>query len=357
MLFRSDAARWCEGLERFEALAMSRPLADWAAEADVPVAELSALAELYGANAPAAILVGWGMQRRSNGSAIVRCLDALGLITGNVGVSGGGVSFYFRRRGAFDTRFVHVAPPPRELCEPTFGEEIMAARDPAVRAVWITAGNPVAMLPDSHATARALSSRDFVAVVDSTLTDTARLATVVLPCATMLEDDDVVGAYGHHHLSVVRPAVRTAGAWTDYEIVQALAARTGLAEHFAGDARSWQRRMLHALPLEALERGSARNPLAPTVAFAGRVFPTPSGKARILTELPPAAARPTADFPLLLHALSTPASQSSQWSPAEPEARAEARVHPEAAAGLPDRATARLRSALGAMEEIGRAHV
>jgi anaerobic selenocysteine-containing dehydrogenase len=349
-LVHPDAARWCNGIERFEALVHRRTVYAWAREADVSEADLDALAELYGTSSPAAILVGWGMQRRSNGSTIVRCLDALGLITGNVGVSGGGVSFYFRRRGAFDTRFVHVAPPPREIREPLLGEELLAARDPEVRAVWITAGNPVAMLPDAHTTARALASREFVVVVDTTLTDTARLATVVLPCTTMLEDDDIVGAYGHHYLHVVRPVVRTEGAWSDLEIVQALAVRTGLAEHFADDARSWKRRMLHAMPLDELERGPARNPLAPRIAFEGRRFATPDGKARLLTELPSEAPRPTEEFPLLLHALSTPASQSSQWSPAEPDSPLEARVHPDAAAGIAHGSRARLRSALGAME-------
>ncbi len=344
-----DAARWCDDLEGYRALVHSRSLEAWSAEADVPVRAIEALAELYGTASPAAILVGWGMQRRANGSAIVRALDALGLVTGNVGVSGGGVSFYFRRRGAFDTSFVDVAPPPRTLCEPLFGHEILAASDPPVRAVWVTAGNPVAMLPDSQATVRALSTRELVVVVDSVLTDTARLATVVLPSATMLEDDDVVGAYGHHYLNVVRPAVRTEGARTDYEITQALAARVGLGEHFAGDARSWKARMLRALPLDELERGPVRNPRAPKVAFEGRVFPTATGRARLMTEAPVAPPRTEVGFPLLLHALSTPESQSSQWSPSEPDAPVEATVHPESANGIAHGARATLRSALGAM--------
>lgn len=344
-----DAASWCDHLDDFHALVHARTVAQWAAEADVAVADVEALAELYGREAPAAILVGWGMQRRANGSAIVRALDALGLITGNVGVSGGGVSFYFRRRGAFDTSFVDVAPPPRTLTEPLFGREILAASDPPVRAVWVTAGNPVAMLPDSHTTVKALQTRDFVVVVDSVLTDTARLATVVLPAATMLEDDDVVGAYGHHYLNVVRPVVRTDGARTDYEIVQGLAARVGLGDHFAGDARSWKARLLQAASLDDVERAPVRNPRAPKVAFEGRVFATDTGRAKLMTEAPMAPA-PTAEaYPLLLHALSTPASQSSQWSPSEPDAYVEARVHPESAGSLLDGALATLRSALGAM--------
>jgi anaerobic selenocysteine-containing dehydrogenase len=60
--------------------------------------------------------------------------------------------------------------------------------------VWVTAGNPVAMLPDSHTVKRALETRELTVVVDAFMTDTARAAHVVLPTTTMLEDDDLVGA-------------------------------------------------------------------------------------------------------------------------------------------------------------------
>ena len=348
-----DAARWCDDLEGFRALVFSRSIAAWAHEADVSEEAVSALATLY-AKGPSAILVGWGMQRRANGSAIVRALDALGLITGNVGVSGGGVSFYFRRRRAFDTSFAHVDKAPRALCEPTFGREILDASDPPVRAVWITAGNPVVMLPDSNTTVKALETREFVVVVDSALTDTARLATVVLPAATMLEDDDLVGSYGHHYLNVVRPVVRTEGALTDYEIVQGLASRVGLGEHFSGDVQSWKRRLLKSVSLEELERGAMRNPDSPRIAFEGRVFGHPNKRARLMTSAPIAPPRGSDGFPLLLHALSTPESQSSQWSPSEPAGPVEARVHPASSEGLSDGVTATLRSALGAMTVIVR---
>ena len=60
--------------------------------------------------------------------------------------------------------------------------------DPPVRAVWVTAGNPVAMLPDSRLTAQALRTREFTVVADSFLTDTAQCAHLVLPTATLLEE-------------------------------------------------------------------------------------------------------------------------------------------------------------------------
>ncbi len=107
------------------------------------------------ADRPCSIQVGWGMGRRMNGSAIVRALDALGAVSGNLGIPGGGVSFYFKRRGAFD--FSHLAKSyPRAIPEPLLGQGILDAKEPPIRAVWVTAGNPVVMLPDSATVARAL---------------------------------------------------------------------------------------------------------------------------------------------------------------------------------------------------------
>src|SRR4029079_13322075 len=126
------------------------------------------LARRLGPEKPTAILVAWGMGRRVNGAGIVRALDALCAISGNIGIPGGGVSFYFKRRGAFDTSFIRgKQAAPRTVCEPLFGPEVLRMNDPPVRAVWITAGNPVAMLPESLTTVRALESREFVVVVDA----------------------------------------------------------------------------------------------------------------------------------------------------------------------------------------------
>ncbi len=350
-----DAPAYCEAWEGFRALAHAETVEDWCRDADVPLAAADDLARRLGPGQPCAILVGWGMGRRGNGAAIVRALDALALVSGNVGIPGGGVSYYFKRRGAFDLSFV-AGRPPRTVCEPLFGPELLAAEDPPIRAVWITAGNPVAMLPESETTARALASREFVVVVDSFLTDTARLAHVVLPTTTLLEADDLLGAYGHHFLGVARPVVAPPdGVRSDLEIVQALARRVGLGAELDGSARDWKRRMLrpeleaHGITLEALEDGHVKNPLAPRVLFEQRRFPTPSGRARLVTEPAPPAARPRDEFPLLLTSISTPRSQSSQWV-RPPELPLELTVHPDAAAGIPDGALCRVESALGALD-------
>jgi anaerobic selenocysteine-containing dehydrogenase len=351
------AGSYCDHLDAFRSLAFSRSAEGWAELADVRRDELWSLADLYG-DGPSAILVGWGLQRKANGSATVRLLDALGAISGNLGIPGGGVSFYFKRRGAFDTSFDGPGgPPPRRLVEPLLGRQILDAEDPAIRMVWVTAGNPVAMLPDSHTVKAALESRELTVVVDAFLTDTARAAHVVLPTTTMLEDDDLVGAYGHHWLGEVRPVVPAPeGVRTDYAIAQALAQRLGLAEHFADDAETWKKRFLRNVSdkgasLPAVRGGYVRNPLAPKVLFADRKFKTPTGRVNLIHEADPEPARPTAERPLLLMAFSTEKAQSSQW--AHPHAQngpAVATVHPTAAEGLTDGSIARIASEVGAME-------
>ena len=309
----------CEDLPGFERLVRSRTLAEYARVADLPESVLRDLADELVAG-PTAILVGWGMQRRGRGGATVRALDALAAVSGNLFRAGGGCSFYFKRRGAFAsgaiTRGEAVAP--RVLREPLLGQDLLAAKDPPIRAIWITAGNPVCMLPDSATVAKALEATELVVVVDPFLTDTARRATVVFPCPTLLEDDDLLGAYGHHWLGESRPVVPPPpGVPTELELLQALAARVGIAAAMAGSAEDWKRRLLAPVAgkgaaLEDLRRGPVRNPLAGALRFPDGKVLTPSGRVRLLTEAPPAPA-PDPEHPLWLFSNSTLESQASQW--------------------------------------------
>lgn len=354
--FDPEAASYCDHVDGFRQLVASRSLKAWCEAADVTEKQALGVAVRLGLGKPCAILVGWGMGRRKAGGAIVRALDALGALTGNLGIPGGGVSFYFKRRGAYDTSFIKGAEvAPRTLCEPLFGHEILAAQDPPVRAVWVTAGNPVAMLPDAHTTIEALASREFVVVVDAFMTDTARLAHLILPTTTLLEADDLLGAYGHHYLGTARPVVPPPpDVKSDLEIVQALAERLGFGEALAGSARAWKERLVaprlgpHGVTVDDLDRGGVRSPVAAKVLFADRRFKTPSGKVNLIHAAPdPAAtAGPDPNYPLWLMSLSTADAQSSMWS-TTPTGFAEVTVHPDAAAGIADGGTGRLESSIG----------
>jgi len=222
----------------------------------------------------------------------------------------------------------------------------------------VTAGNPAAMLPDSNAVAQALATRELVIVTDPFMTDTARLAHLILPTPTLLEDDDLVGAYGHHYIGASQPVVPPPpGVRSDLQIMQGLAARVGLADRFAGTPAEWKRRFVApaavaaGVTAEGLEAGAVRNPLSPTVLFSDGRVPTASGRVNLIESAPPAGGPPDPDYPLALMSLSTDRAQSSQWSEAQVGAPV-CTVHPDVAAafGLADGATARLASRLATME-------
>ena len=212
---------------------------------------------------PAAILIGWGMQRRRYGAATVRAIDALAAVSGNLGVQGGGASFYFQRRSAFDFSFAHGLASARTIPEPQLGPGMLEAKDPAIRLAWITAANPVATLPQSQTTADALRSRELTVVVDPFLTDTAQCADLVLPTTTFLEEDDLLGAYGHHWIAQMRAVTSPPeGVLTDYQIVQQLAQPRRFGRGVLRRCRHLEERLLQRvapLGVESSEAGTRRS--------------------------------------------------------------------------------------------------
>lgn len=333
-----NAATFCDNLEAFAAMVRRRSAAQWAALAEVSLADVQAIADEFAAG-PAAILVGWGMQRRLRGAAIVRALDALAAVSGNLFRPGGGCSFYFRRRGAFASAAITAGAEvaPRTIREPLLGHDVLAAKDPPIRAIWVTAGNPVAMLPDSATVARAFEQTEFTVVVDPFLTDTGRRASLVLPAPTLLEDDDLLGAYGHHWLAESRPVVPPPeGVLHELHLFQELARRVGLQSEMAGSIDDHKRRLLrnvapHGVDLERLRQGAVRNPLAGEQLFAEGRVATASGKVQLIDELP--AADHDESRPLWLFSNSTEKSQASQWSGKGLGRLTWICVHPDAAPG------------------------
>src|SRR5256885_16753646 len=147
------------------------------------------------------------------------------------------------------------------------------------------------MLPESSTVDRALRSRDFVCVVDAWPTDSARPATLVLPTTTLLEDDDVVGAWGHHWVGASRPVVPPpAGVKSDLQILQALSARVGLNGVLDGSARDWKERILRkdaGFTLAQVESdGPQRSALSPEGLFADRKFRTRTGRVNLIASAP-----------------------------------------------------------------------
>lgn len=291
--------RHSEGFHGYRAALDGLSLEWLALQCGIPLSEISRLALLYGRTRPAAIWAGWGLQRREYGAEIYRLVDALGALTGNIGVPGGGVNHGMEEREYWDWGVIapEAATVRRAIPKPTLGQGMLQAADPPIKMAVVTCSNPANQAPHSLKVREAFRQVEFVVVVDSFLTDTADLAHLFLPTTSPFEEDDLVGNYCNHWLGPVNPAIEPVGeARTDLQIFQGLADRLGVSG-MEGSAGEWLRRMAAPLlplgiTLEMLKEAPIRPSTAPAVAFADRVFPTPSGSFRFTSEVPP---NPAAD--------------------------------------------------------------
>lgn len=331
------------GFATFEQLVRRRPLSELARRCDLAPAAIETLAGLLLAHRPAAISLGWGVHRYELGHQSVRAIDALAALLGNFGVAGGGVSQGFDEYAPYDLSWTgdHLHPGRRRLLLPRIGAEILAARDPAIEMIFVTAGNPVCMAPNAAKVREAFARTPFVVVAGHFLDDTAQMADIFLPTTTFLEEEDVTAGYGHNFIGPVHRAVAPpAGCRSDFRIFCALAERLGLADDFCLPIGTWLERLLApavaaGLDRAALAAGPVRIPGTPLVPYADRRFPTADGRFRFLGELEEESIDPeAAGYPLHLLSISPPAWLCSETTPADQDELTEIRVHPAAAADL-----------------------
>jgi assimilatory nitrate reductase catalytic subunit len=104
--------------------------------------------------------------------------------------------------------------------------------DGGVRALLVMGSNPVVSAPASRRVHERLRALDFLAVSDFFLSETARLADVVLPVAQWAEEDGTMTNLEGRVLLRRAAVPPPRGVLTDLEVLSALAARLGCGEAF-----------------------------------------------------------------------------------------------------------------------------
>ncbi|NYB50965.1 MAG: molybdopterin-dependent oxidoreductase [Methanobacteriaceae archaeon] len=257
---------------------------------DISLDELFYLARLYAKGSSSSIILGWGLQRYQKGHLTFRFIDALAAITGNIGKIGGGVSHGFDEYGYFNHGYaLDDANNGRKLAFPILGDEILKTDDPPIKLIFITAGNPLAMLANSTKVKKAFESVDYIIMVDQFLNDTADLADLFLPATSFLEDEDLAGSYGHNWISPINPVIRRRGECkSELQIFQELSEKLGFGDEMSGTPREWLEKLARpiineGISLEELLSKPHRFPSAPITPFSDGKFPTKSGKFEFIT--------------------------------------------------------------------------
>ena len=247
---REYMARYADDPDRLEAhLADRTP--EWAARiTGLDVGEIEDFAALYGANKRAMIRAGYGFSRSRNGAVNYHAVTCLPTVTGAWAHRGGGALYSNGGLFGLDMRLIEgtdaVDRSTRVLDMSRIGPVLTGApRDigdgPPVTAMLVQNTNPMSVAPDLGRVKEGFAREDlFVCVHEQFMTETARMADIVLPATTFLEHDDLYIALGHTHLQIGPRAIPPLGeARSNHDVLCALAARLG-AEHEGFGIDAWE---------------------------------------------------------------------------------------------------------------------
>jgi anaerobic dimethyl sulfoxide reductase subunit A len=304
---------------------------EWAeAITAVPAATIARIAREYATSKPAALVQGYGMQRRAYGEQVVRAGCVLAAISGNVGISGGwasGLGLQAEDGGPHWTVFPLGENPVRasipvflwtEAClraqALTSAEGVLGVPrlQNNIKLIYAVATN---CLINQHANVnrsaeilRDESKVEFIVVQDNFLTPTGMFADIILPACTQFETWGVEDGWKYGDEVILQPKlVEPPGeSKSDYQICADLAERLGIGEAFTEgrDEKDWVDYCLQVfrstrfpeLPTldEFIEKnlGAYSNPVTnPKIAFADfradpQKYPlnTPSGKIEIFSK-------------------------------------------------------------------------
>ena len=218
----------------------------------IPKEKLEEAARMYGGAKVASILYAMGITQHRTGTDNVKSLANLAMLCGNVGVRGGGVNplrgqnnvqgacdmgglpdvytgyqkvadlaVRARMAGAWGVKEVPQEP------GLTVTEMMEATHEGKIKALYIIGENPMVSDPNLNHAEEGLKKLDFLVVPDIFLTETARLADVVLPSACFAEKE---GTFTNTERKVqrVRKALDPPGeAKQDWEIICDISSRMG----------------------------------------------------------------------------------------------------------------------------------
>ncbi|TWG93773.1 anaerobic selenocysteine-containing dehydrogenase [Mesorhizobium sp. J18] len=250
VLFREGMADWAY-LERYtddpkglEAHLQTKT-PEWAAAiTGLSVEEIEDFARLVGTRKKTYFRLGYGFSRQRNGSVNMHAALSIAAVTGCWQYEGGGAFHSNSGVLKLDTGLVEGKtlrdPSVRYLDHSRIGPVLTGAPDalyggPPVTAMLIQNTNPANVAPEQRLVRKGFLREDlFTCVHEQFMTDTAKLADVVLPATMFLEHDDIYKGGGNQHITLGPKLIEPPeGPRTNHYVIEELAKRLGVA-HLPG---------------------------------------------------------------------------------------------------------------------------
>jgi len=216
----------------------------------VPAETIKDMARMIATNTPASITLGVSIDHCTSGIQTIRAIATISAITGSIDVPGGSVYFppiMVKNFGVEETLEEHI---PVGAEYPLFSkftlgertcskvtEQIVSEKPYSIKALLIQGANPVVTWPNTNKVKKAFEKLELLVVADPFMTDTAKMADVVLPCATFVEREDVILIYISHRptslFAKVRKVIEPLGnSRPDWKIWSELGKKMGYGEYF-----------------------------------------------------------------------------------------------------------------------------
>ncbi|RFB80996.1 molybdopterin-containing oxidoreductase family protein [Methylovirgula sp. 4M-Z18] len=244
VLFRDGLADW-DYLEKFtdaprelqQHLTTRDP--QWAsAITGLSVDEIEAFATLVGTTKKTFFRLGYGFSRQRNGVVNMHAASCVAAVTGAWQHEGGGAfhsnSGIFHWRTSLNEGLDRLDRSVRMLDQSRIGAILTGdpgalKGGPPVKAMLIQNTNPVSVAPDQTLVKQGFAREDlFVAVHEQFMTDTAKMADIVLPATMFLEHDDIYSGGGHQHIAFGGKLIDApAECRSNHEVICDLAQRVG----------------------------------------------------------------------------------------------------------------------------------
>jgi anaerobic selenocysteine-containing dehydrogenase len=235
---RAYMAAYTDAPDALEAHLRSRG-PEWAsAITGLDVEAIEAFAHLYNTTQRSYLRLGYGFTRSRNGASNMHAVTCMPAVTGAWQYEGGGA--FWHNRGIFHWNKTLIEgldardPSVREMDMSQIGAVLTgdaeALRDGGpVRALFIQNVNPVTVAPDGNLVRRGFAREDLFTVVhEQFMTETARMADIVLPATMFMEHDDLYQGGGHGHIMIGEKLIDPPGECrSNHEVLQGLALRLG----------------------------------------------------------------------------------------------------------------------------------
>src|SRR2546421_36799 len=185
----------------------------WAAEITGCSAEtIEAFARLVGERKRVYFRLGYGFSRSRNGAVNMHAASCIAAVLGAWRNEGGGAfhnnsAIYHGNKSmieGLDARDETIRVRDQSRIGPILeGETQGLAGGPPVTALLVQNTNPVSVAPDQSRVKRGFAREDlFVCVHEQFMTETARMADVVLPATMFIEHDDIYQGGGHQTITL-----------------------------------------------------------------------------------------------------------------------------------------------------------